>query len=848
MPGSNKNAAMILHLLKTDWQRLKRLVFGVWLLLALTTLPWLLLPLDSFRAPWFDRSNSQGDLPAGILGSLFGHAVDAEAIRYLSALATLILSTAIGMHGVHWQVVSPLRRWQRITAKLLSLLLFLVVPQSLLGMTTLHLHGFPAATVAAAGLGTAASLILIHAASALFAHCCGSLWTWLASLASLVGTALVLSLLTGVNFPAALHPFVDPWAAERGVDFWVLGGTAVVLLSSLPKLVRSRPRTPLAAAAAVSALILAAVPAHRAPGFVVLPSPSLLSTDALAEINVELVAKSLRIDDDFYGGMTHGAVRAIATVRTAGELPPKTHVAWSSGVQSKQESRYWTRAYPNERGPTDLAAMTDALPAPLIRGPEGIGFGENSVTQVFPNTSPHPSRDLRLSVHGHVFRYEPLAELPFDESTVITRDGSHSLATRRVGAANNRILLDVAAQSPALGISRDPRIVTESTPHPIHSYRFVLHLPKDRLCVPLMPTIDQAAFIPGGAGWSRRILVPWEEGKVRLFDFKNARLIILKPITLARINREIAVTTDLSEMDSPPDRDWMLSRNYGLRFDAYIQNHRPCRPDPATCTDAEFARYLRTISASFFDNLAEQDLAEYAPRFSELLALHAPRSPAVAAIERGTPDSRREEVLHLVRRRPSLAPYLAPALVSRGWQAEVKDSLLVALRRPASADINWNQHRSATIEAIALLEDPATYPALLSILEKSRSLWIYETLRQLPGIEPLLDDTIRRMSQDLSPAVELSRVRQGLFYGVFDAFTVPLAHGDPLAMEKLLELWRMLPSNLSAFDHIRGFTRHFAPGIPSNVGAWRAFIEGKTSKDFAHDPLTRTWHLVSKHP
>ena len=159
---------MILHLLKTDWQRLKRPVLAVWLLLVLTTLPWLLHRPDSFTGPWAEISSRQGELPAELLDST-RFRLDAELVRYLIAIATILLSAAIGMHGIHWQAVSPLRPWKRVAAKLLSLLAFIVGPQVLLGALVLQLHGFSPGGILAASLGTAVSLLLLHATSALFA-------------------------------------------------------------------------------------------------------------------------------------------------------------------------------------------------------------------------------------------------------------------------------------------------------------------------------------------------------------------------------------------------------------------------------------------------------------------------------------------------------------------------------------------------------------------------------------------------------------------------------------------------------------------------------------------------------
>jgi hypothetical protein len=159
---------------------------------------------------------------------------------------------------------------------------------------------------------------------------------------------------------------------------------------------------------------------------------------------------------------------------------------------------------------------------------------------------------------------------------------------------------------------------------------------------------------------------------------------------------------------------------------------------------------------------------------------------------------------------------------------------------------HWHTNQIAA--AIALLEDPSTYPQLLDFLERSRSFGIYRVLRELPGIDEALDEAIWNITRSLSPSVELSRLRPGLIYGVFHGFQAPVAHGNPVALAKLLELWRILPSDMRSFDQVRAFADRFEPQPPiqDTFDAWRAFIEGKSAEDFTHDPLTGKWLAPSQ--
>jgi hypothetical protein len=834
---------MILHLLKTDWQRLKRPVLAVWLLLLLTILPWLLHRPDSFEGPWAEVSSRQGNLPPGLLGST-RFPLDAEPVRYLIAFATILLSAAIGMHGIHWQAVSPLRPWKRVAAKILSLLAFIVGPQVLLGALVLQLHAFSPGAILAASLGSAVSLLLLHASSALFAYHCASRWVWLAAITSLVAAMLVLAPMFSLG-QDLLHPFSDPWAMHRGPRYWLLGAIAVLVLSVFPKVLRTRPGTVLATAAAVLSILAAAITSRRAPHITVFPTSAAATDPALSAITAEIVPRSLRIDDGFFGNRPAGSLRVDASLQTAGTLPPGQFIVWSSQPPaSALESRFWTRDFPNFASPTDRAALEDVLPAPLMR--DEWSTSQNNVSQTFPGRHASDSSSLTLRVSGHLFRYEVLADLPVGDRTNATADGDTRIFTRTLTSPGAPLLLDAVAQSPALGIGRDARMLTWN-PHAIGSYRFVLHLPQNQLCIPLVAQVDQAAPIPGGAAWARQILKPRDEAQVRSLRWENARLIILKHRDLGHIERELSI--DLADKEAgPSNSDWMLSRNYGLRLDAYLKNHRPSRPDPATCSEAEFGRYLRAISGTFYDDLATRDLAEYAPRFSGLLAAHALRYPAVSAITIGTPESARDAVIQKLQADPSQLSFFASTLLDRGWLPTNHD-LLARLTRPPSGDYNWNQNSHRIVTALAQLEDPATYPQLLDHLEKSRSVAVYRTVRELPGISGSLEESIARISINLSPSVELASIRPGMIYGLFNPFEAPVTHGNPVALAKLLELWRLLPKENRSFDEIRAFAARFAPQppIPNTLDAWRAFIDGKSAKDFTHDPLTGKW-LAPSHP
>ncbi|MFC7339349.1 hypothetical protein ACFQY0_19310 [Haloferula chungangensis] len=839
---------MILHLLKTDWQRLRWPILGLWILILLSALPWLLHSPGSFTAPWWTRSGWNGSLPDSAIGPrnsippIFNIAL---------SFAALALSATIGMAGIRWQGATPIRPLTQASAKLLALMAFIVLPLLLSGCAVLLIHRFPLATILAAGLGTTTSLVFLHSVSALFGRLCSTGWTWLAGVAALTGLSVIVKQ-TNLGHGLSIF-FSDSWAVGKGPQLWAQCTLALLAMLLFPRLLRASPGQPRAVATGIFSILIAAVVTRSVPVRALIPAPDEVASSALQEIAPDYQQSSLEIEDQGpYGN--NGVVKLIIPTTTTGALPPGTSIVWNDDSVPSSGEKSMQHIFPAINSPGDRAAIAPYLPAPLHPLPPGYSRREHVVTYEIPSSELTAKEEFLIPLKGNLFRYDRIVDSPLTENPVSQRSGAYTFSFRQI-RSDSRILIELAIQRPMLGASKDPAQLQTPTAE-TDGFRIFLYSPGDDRCLGLSVELRQSVLIPGGATLIRRVLAPNNDDRNLKLDRSGLRLLIFRPVSLANIKRTLTVVPGDS-WHIATDNDWLRFRNYHLGLAAYLQNHRPFRPDPEQATEAEVARYIRTVSATLELNsdgsgpgLSGRDLAEYAPRFSELLTLHARRDTCADSIEFGTPDAQRDLVLKTLQENPSNVYQFAPTLVHRAWTREAIDILIQQLESSLSSSPGYGNtwyRLQALVEAIATLEDPKTYPHLLQALETSNSWAIYDTVRKLPGITPALDESIARMSHDLNPIQVLADGRHDDYFRVFDAFRPGVRHGNPEALEKLLELWRLLPRERFRFGMIRPLANLVQPepAIPETTEAWIAFLSGKSREDFTYDSLTQKWHAPS---
>jgi hypothetical protein len=373
------------------------------------------------------------------------------------------------------------------------------------------------------------------------------------------------------------------------------------------------------------------------------------------------------------------------------------------------------------------------------------------------------------------------------------------------------------------------------------AFTYVLYLPKRESCIELSPSLTQTSPLPGGGVWNRFVLASVNGLRPSHESLTDARLIVLQPVLLDIIQRNLSLP---QPVDTAPrhSEDWMLAYRFGFNNAAYLKFYRPRRPDPATCSAEEFARYLRVAISCFPREMAERDLAEYAPRFPELLAKHARARTAADAISSGVPESAKKDVLASIDN-PRTAFDLASALDDLGWEADARDSLLACLDPSFMAVAQISGGIAPVVTALAELEDPETYPALLSAYEHTRNPQLYEIIRDLPGIGPELDQVVARISETLPKYPGRNSTATNLLIDTISTFKGPVSHGNPIAFANYLSFVQAYTVNPNTY--IPREVKMLIRLEDENSNTWRDLLEGKTISDFSYDPLARRWQLIS---
>lgn len=836
------NFPILLHLLKSDWQRLKRPLVVLWLLLFLAALPWLLHRPGDWQMPEWTVFSTSGDTNP-IQNSHAGWT--SGPIHFTEFLATILALILAATLGARWvkQPVSPIRRRERLTALAVSLLVFMALPLWLLAWGNLALHGFPFVVAAIAAGFTALTAWMLLGLVAAFAAWLPSPWLLLpgcAALATSVG--FISEFYRPLDFIIFTHPFLPTFPA--GPREWLFGAIAIALLTLLFPLSR-RLHGPGKIVIATLLILVAGIPAVFLP-----PLPVRVETDqSIATAPIHPVLEQVQIQ------MENGSTAADASpflisanIKAAG-CPPGHGVRFEpiSGWISQNGKRIATVrpkfepylavqnavGYFTPDGSTNR--VNEAVQAALPGGTHSVGGSESVLITLGESDlpadtllSPDQDAELHMTFRSIVFRYETVWDTALsDRTTTISKDHL-TWRMRRSPSSRGEPRADVMVTWPGLGLSpnmdeiRWPGMYFEHYPLFFHLPASGIHLDaRDRL-------LSASGPLFSSAGWERRVLT--SEGNEVKRDLTGLHLIALKPVVVARFTKTVVTRFRPWRNDNNYDFSRMLSRS--VEESTYRRDWFPQRPDPLICTREEFARWLRVpASIYFFNGGPEHDLAAFAPRFAGLMSKVGNHYSVAEALRLGTPESQRGEVIGKIDTldRPD---GLADVALARGWLDEARNSIL---RR-------FEEGAMGRTDAVFALEDPSTYPELISRFLAKPERETYEKLRLLPGVEPQLGEAIDKAMRETNPGFlrdNLSSFQNSAPYG---PFLYAAKRGDDAALEIILQLY-----------HASGEMAEYAPRrdlgyvveVPDPPGdspkPQIAWLHDKTAASFRFDPLLRLW-------
>jgi hypothetical protein len=834
------NFPVLLHLLRTDWLRLKRPVIVLWLLVIFTALPWLLHDPGSFHVPAMDGTGSS-DLVTS-QREMWGNP---WIRRLLAALQTASSVLAFGIAcsiGLQWKrrPAIPISLPQQLAAALLAFLLFIVLPVTLLIALNLGAHGFSAGIVMQAAWHHAVALSLLLAMAGLFAAWCRS-WWWLS-----VGIVSLIAAGTMLESQSSPLRWLLPQAIAGGLwlpqgisESWQASLLATLCLMALFPLFHNRVQAIGRIATAVALVLASAWLGSWTLAFSTIPTalPTIAAT-SFEPLIQQAEARTAGSGSDF---LSHAARRPPITQVVAKlhvpDLPADQFIEWTAQAPAtlSRDGAVLATLLPPERrraagrppeAPVDGAdfdqAIRAVLPATLVRR----DFGRSPIGS-FELSDQHLSDGLmtiRAMLSGVVYRVETVFDVPLDDNVATIEDGAITWRIRRFIADDEKPWADIALSFPA-----------PASASPARQCRFFIYRPELGICEPVQRRgLEQAAPLLAGAGWHRQLLraeqwqpqrpPAWQKGE-------KARLIAVRPVAVGRIPAR-AVTAGVRHRNQAGDPSAGLQGDSRAKARSFVDPARlDARPDPESCTAAEFGRWLR-IPALMHSSRSTpwRDLAEYAPRFSGLMARAPTYETLNLALQRGTPHSQRHDVIGQLHSHRS-PDRIARVASQRGWTGEIADELVALFHQGYDAP--------AMVTAVLSLERPDTYPGLIALLMRNPNLPLYERIRQLPGIAPLLTEAVTA-NYEASPKELPAAGALGAFTdGHAKAWLIPAKEGNAEAF-RLFHTYLATLLRRGEFPNESYNTELLTP--TAEHGTWIKLYRETSPENFRYDPLRRVWN------
>jgi hypothetical protein len=259
------NFRIVLHLLKTDWQRIRHPIIAYWLLLIFAALPWWFQADGDLRMLQWMRYGRNGRVQPFMEDTIVSSSTNIP-IFLLEIVSTILALILASMLGAQWikQAVTPVRGRERLSAMALSLLLLMVLPLGLLAFLNLLLHGFSPGVAAMAVSANALSVWMLLGVAAALGAWLPSPWLLLAGCAALSSAVGFISeFYRPLQYGFRGYPVLPLLPA--GPREWLFGGLAIALLVLLFPATRRRLNGPWKVVVAVGLIILAGIPAVLLP-------------------------------------------------------------------------------------------------------------------------------------------------------------------------------------------------------------------------------------------------------------------------------------------------------------------------------------------------------------------------------------------------------------------------------------------------------------------------------------------------------------------------------------------------------------------------------------------------------
>ena len=452
------NFHLVLHLLKTDWQRLRWLILATWALMFLAAWPALSFDPGKFNVP-MDAVIYSHQMPDSELQGALEKQGEILPLRnwviitmnWLFTGSILFLAGCLGFHARMWTEGRPTRKRETVVAKAAGLLLFAVLPVLMVLTVIPLLQGYSWDLAAGGAIDAGALLIPRLAGVMLLGALCGTWWSWLAGMFAVAFAFLVLPRLLQIG--GGLNWWENPLKLGamgwRGaLPLWIGVAVLSLLLTLIPRYVSALRKIG-------SSIVLILVATHLMK-FIPAPAPPM--PDGLADLpdwsdEVKLVLQ----DQDLSGRISSGYAsrgpdmnsitstdRPILNMATSWKtegLPKDAFASWMPEPNSRliadgQEIATTTLADRYRSGPAIWSASSarqkeafNAIIAPGSKVLSWDGWSElgsgNRINETFTPIEParFSEAELEMEMKGVAYRLQKVADVPLGEPVRLQKDG-----------------------------------------------------------------------------------------------------------------------------------------------------------------------------------------------------------------------------------------------------------------------------------------------------------------------------------------------------------------------------------------------------------------------------------------
>ena len=756
-----------------------------------------------------------------LLGMLVIYLVGAAAL----ALIPAVMSDSLGNHQAFYRT-RPIRLREIVTAKILFLFIWIVIPACMTETVYLVYHSLPASFIAAAigerflylvvfgvAIGAAAtSFPSTNAALKNYLSCVpipfagAYVWAWTGSKLNLPELTPSVASPIGLLFMGltiAIGCSLYVWRATSRSDAWFYRWLPIAGLAFIVPLFSANWQSNLGGTKPHNPIALDTV--SISPTGMKVTAFDHSADPAKAQVQISLSPTSV-VDP---GSVVEWAITDMT-------LKDSLSRRQSEGFRRPTGRIFNRRSHSSNRG-QDIEAITSFLPRNVrfAHNPGGNWSLSQTVTASLatvrsPMTTDEPTH-LQGEIRGRQFEWKLVGELAPREGSQLSSGQTEWRFLEIKRSHDTALDLKIEWSRPSLKLSQNQSWRSNNA-GPLTRHEFLIYQEDDQLAF-AAESVYQSQDIGMLSGYRRSVAtLQFRQTsdptfRVPSIDPSKAKILVFEKIfrnevTLAWEKQNIRLAHQFQANSNnslrPPEK---LPRS---EFEARL---RKLGPVPIGSTRTQAGRYLYEVIKLVQardqwiqpnDRLAIK-LAPLAHEHPEMFldglrnAHHRAAQLLASTLQQGIAEDQK----HLIIERLSRQPNLANLVLARNWIEPAREALITLAKERESLPIS-------AIRSLVLLNESKVYEAILNDFQKHPTLEFYDALRTLPSIEEELNLRVQSIWNTRPKAFSHRHNSQSLY-------SIALRHGMREPIDEIFQILRWIEPK----DYSQGY--NISRAIQENV-------------------------------